>query len=65
MNCERCPSECELMPSHFPWNEEYWICPECGSTYIYEWDRENQVRGELKAKVEMLDVIIPGEENAP
>ncbi len=51
MNCERCNSECELCPANYPWNEEFWICSECGSTYIYEYDRETQTRGNLKVKV--------------
>lgn len=39
MNCERCNTELLLCPADFPWHEEYWICPECESTYnfITEW----------------------------
>lgn len=36
MNCERCQTELILCPSDWPWNPDFWICPECDSTYIYE-----------------------------
>lgn len=52
MKCERCPSNCILCPANYPWNEEFWICEECGSTYIYEWDRNTYIQGKLKVKVE-------------
>jgi hypothetical protein len=60
MKCERCkiPTECELMAACYPWSEQTWICPECGSTYVYEWDRENKVQGELITSIEPLDVTI-------
>ena len=36
MDCERCSVSCELCPADYPWNEEYWICPNCESTYVKE-----------------------------
>ena len=34
-NCEKCGHELDLCPADFPWHEDYWICPECESTYVY------------------------------
>lgn len=51
MECERCHSNCELCPAYFPWNDQFWICSECGSTYIYEWSEEKKEKGKLKAKI--------------
>jgi len=35
----RCP-ECKLYlilcPADLPWHEEYWICPKCDATFVYE-----------------------------
>ncbi len=36
MKCERCENDCILCPENYPWNEDFWICSECGSTYIFE-----------------------------
>lgn len=33
MNCERCNQPCELCLADWPWNDDYWICPKCDSTY--------------------------------
>lgn len=32
-SCERCNGELILCPANFPWNEEFWICEDCGFTY--------------------------------
>ena len=34
--CEQCGHELELCPANEPWNPEFWICPECDSTYVNE-----------------------------
>lgn len=34
--CEKCNSVLELCPADWPWNEDYWICPKCDSTYVFE-----------------------------
>lgn len=41
-NCERCDSELELCPADLPWHDDYWICPECDSTYVKEKDETDQ-----------------------
>ena len=41
MKCERCSAECELCPADLPWNPEYWICPDCESTYVKD---KNEVK---------------------
>lgn len=40
MECERCGEACILCLEDWPWNEEYWICPKCDSTYVKESDEE-------------------------
>lgn len=32
----KCGHALELCPSDWPWNEEFWICPKCDSTYVKE-----------------------------
>ena len=54
MFCIRCKAACELCPAVYPWNEQHWICAECGSTFIYEWDRVKQEAGKLKFNSEDL-----------
>ena len=54
MLCERCKNECELCSANYPWNEEFWICGECGSTFIFEYDRETGETGKLKFSSEDL-----------
>jgi hypothetical protein len=34
--CERCGHELMLCPADYPWNEEFWICSKCESTYVKE-----------------------------
>ncbi len=34
--CEKCHSELILCPAVWPWNPEFWICPQCDSTYVKE-----------------------------
>lgn len=36
MKCDKCEHELELCPADWPWHEEYWICPNCESTYVKE-----------------------------
>jgi len=36
MKCEKCGHECELCAADWPYNPDYWICPNCDSTYIFE-----------------------------
>jgi hypothetical protein len=31
-----CGQDLELIPEYWPWHEEYWICPDCDSTYCHE-----------------------------
>jgi hypothetical protein len=31
--CERCNETLELCLADYPFNEDYWICPKCESTY--------------------------------
>jgi len=38
MKCERCQHECELCLADWPWSDDYWICPNCESTYYIEDD---------------------------
>ena len=40
MICIKCKSALLLCPADHPWNPDFWICPECESTYIYEEDEE-------------------------
>jgi rRNA maturation endonuclease Nob1 len=40
--CERCNGALTLCPENFPWNEEFYICNECGSTYIKEINKDVQ-----------------------
>ena len=34
--CTKCNHQLELCPADYPWNPQYWICPQCDSTYIFE-----------------------------
>lgn len=34
--CERCDGELILCPANYPWNEQFWICVECESTYVFK-----------------------------
>lgn len=39
--CERinCWHPLELCPADYPFNPDFWICPKCESTYVYEKDK--------------------------
>lgn len=39
-SCEKCEGKLELCPVYYPWNEEFWICSDCGSTYIKQIETE-------------------------
>ncbi len=41
MKCERCDAECEFCIANWPWNIDFWICPICDSTYVFE-EEENE-----------------------
>lgn len=33
--CTKCNYELELCPSDFPWNDDFWICSNCDSTFVF------------------------------
>ena len=40
--CERCEAVLVLCPPNFPFSPQYWICPDCDSTYCYEEEKEEE-----------------------
>jgi len=38
--CERCGAVLELCPARFPWHDDFWICPQCDSTFSYENEKD-------------------------
>jgi hypothetical protein len=34
--CDKCGGELMLCPEDWPWNPDFWICPNCDSTYTKE-----------------------------
>ncbi len=38
--CEKCSTELELCPADWPFNPDFWICPQCDSTYIFEFSEQ-------------------------
>lgn len=33
--CPKCNVDLILCPATWPWNPEFWICPECDGTFCY------------------------------
>jgi len=46
----KCGQECELCPSNWPWNPDFWICGSCDSTYCFEENKDDKREKSLADK---------------
>lgn len=47
MICEKCGCNCDFYPARiddYPWDIDYWICPECNSTYEIQCENSSHVK---------------------
>jgi hypothetical protein len=44
-NCKKCENELELYSPDWPWEKQYWVCPNCG------WNSESNTQNPYGTKM--------------